>query len=199
EGVIANLERRLSEYERRRREEGASVEESFEAVYEEFHRYMNQSPCEECGGTRLRKEARWVRVGDKSLPELTGLSLAAAHAFFRGRAQDPRGRRSGSRTWREITDRLASRVTVGLASRALARPAGTLSGGEAQRIRLATQIGSSLVGVLYILDEPSIGLHPRDNARLLETLQRLRDMGNTVLVVEHDEEIIRAADHIIDM
>ncbi len=199
EGVIANLERRLSEYERRRREEGASVEESFEAVYEEFHRYMNQSPCEECGGARLRKEARWVRVGDKGLPELTGLSLAAAHAFFRGLELEPREKAIAERILREITDRLGFLVNVGLDYLALDRPAGTLSGGEAQRIRLATQIGSSLVGVLYILDEPSIGLHQRDNARLLETLVRLRDLGNTVLVVEHDEEIIRAADHIIDM
>jgi excinuclease ABC subunit A len=199
EGVVANLERRLSEYERRRREEGASVEESFEAVYEEFHRYMNQSPCEECGGARLRKEARWVRVGEKSLPELTGLSLAAAYAFFRDLELEPRERAIAERILREITDRLGFLVNVGLDYLALDRPAGTLSGGEAQRIRLATQIGSSLVGVLYILDEPSIGLHQRDNARLLETLMRLRDLGNTVLVVEHDEEIIRAADHIIDM
>jgi excinuclease ABC subunit A len=199
EGVVANLERRLSEYERRRREEGASVEESFEAVYEEFHRYMNQSPCEECGGARLRKEARSVRVGEKSLPELTGLSLASAHAFFRELELDQRERSIAERILREITDRLGFLVNVGLDYLALDRPAGTLSGGEAQRIRLATQIGSSLVGVLYILDEPSIGLHQRDNARLLETLMRLRDLGNTVLVVEHDEEIIRAADYIIDM
>ncbi len=199
EGVIANLERRLSEYERRRREQGGNVEESFEAVYEEFHRYMNKSPCEECGGTRLRKESRNVRVGGKTIIELTAMSIRDEHAFFRKLDLTPRERIVAERILREISDRVSFLVNVGLDYLTLDRPAGTLSGGEAQRIRLATQIGSSLVGVLYILDEPSIGLHQRDNARLLETLQKLRDLGNTVIVVEHDEEIIRAADYIIDM
>jgi excinuclease ABC subunit A len=199
EGVIANLERRLSEYERRRREEGANFEESFEAVYEEFHRYMTQTPCTECEGTRLRKESRFVKVGGKSIVELTSLSIRETHAFFKAVEMTPRERAIAERILREISDRIGFLVNVGLDYLTLDRPAGTLSGGEAQRIRLATQIGSSLVGVLYILDEPSIGLHQRDNARLLATLERLRDLGNTVLVVEHDEEIIRAADHIIDM
>jgi excinuclease ABC subunit A len=199
EGVIANLERRLSEYERRRREEGGNFEESFEAVYEEFHRYMNKSPCDECKGTRLRKESRFVKVGGRTITEVTGLSIRGAHQMFKGLELTPREKAIAERILREIVDRVSFLVNVGLDYLTLDRPAGTLSGGEAQRIRLATQIGSSLVGVLYILDEPSIGLHPRDNARLLETLMRLRDMGNTVLVVEHDEEIIRASDHIIDM
>jgi excinuclease ABC subunit A len=199
EGVIANLERRLSEYERRRREEGGNFEESFEQVYEEFHRYMNKSPCDDCQGTRLRKESRNVRVGGKAIVEVTGLSIRAAHEFFRGLELTTREQAIAERILREITDRVTFLINVGLDYLTLDRPAGTLSGGEAQRIRLATQIGSSLVGVLYILDEPSIGLHPRDNARLLETLQRLRDMGNTVLVVEHDEEIIRAANYVVDM
>jgi excinuclease ABC subunit A len=199
EGVIANLERRLSEYERRRREEGGNFEESFEQVYEEFHRYMNKSPCDDCAGTRLRKESRNVRVGQKAITEVTGLSIRAAHDFLRNLALTAREQAIAERILREITDRVSFLINVGLDYLTLDRPAGTLSGGEAQRIRLATQIGSSLVGVLYILDEPSIGLHPRDNARLLETLQRLRDMGNTVLVVEHDEEIIRAANYVLDM
>jgi excinuclease ABC subunit A len=199
EGVIANLERRLSEYERRRREEGANFEESFEAVYEEFHRYMNKTPCDECKGTRLRKESRFVKVGERTIVELTSLSIKQTHQFFKELELTPREREIADRILREITDRIGFLVNVGLDYLTLDRPAGTLSGGEAQRIRLATQIGSSLVGVLYILDEPSIGLHQRDNSRLLETLRRLRDLGNTVLVVEHDEETIRAADHVIDM
>jgi excinuclease ABC subunit A len=199
EGVVANLERRLSEYERRRREEGANFEESFEAVYEEFHRYMKQTPCDECEGTRLRKESRNVKIGGKTLPQVTAFSIKALHSFFTKLDLAKRERQIADRILREITDRVLFLINVGLDYLSLDRPAGTLSGGEAQRIRLATQIGSSLVGVLYILDEPSIGLHPRDNARLMSTLERLRDLGNTVLVVEHDEEIIRAADHIIDM
>ncbi len=199
EGVVANLERRLSEYERRRREEGANLEESFEAVYDEFYRYMNKSPCEECHGARLRKESRFVKVGSKTITEVTSLSIKQVHAFFKTLDIVPRERVIADRILREITDRIGFLVNVGLDYLTLDRPAGTLSGGEAQRIRLATQIGSSLVGVLYILDEPSIGLHQRDNTRLLETLRGLRDLGNTVLVVEHDEETIRAADHVIDM
>jgi excinuclease ABC subunit A len=200
EGVLANLERRLHEYERRRREEGnRGGEDGFEAAYEEFHRYMNRSPCEECEGTRLRKEARFVKVGGRPVHEVTALAIRDAHRFFGKLELEPRERQIAERILREITDRLTFLVNVGLDYLTLDRTSATLSGGEAQRIRLATQIGSSLVGVLYILDEPSIGLHQRDNARLLETLHRLRDLGNTVLVVEHDEETIRAADHVVDM
>jgi excinuclease ABC subunit A len=200
EGVLANLERRLHEYERRRREEGnRGSEDGFEAAYEEFHRYMNRSPCEECGGTRLRKEARFVKVGEMPIHQLTGLPIRDAHQFFAKLVLTPREKAIAERILREITDRLNFLVNVGLQYLALDRTSATLSGGEAQRIRLATQIGSSLVGVLYILDEPSIGLHQRDNARLLETLHKLRDLGNTVLVVEHDEETIMAADHVVDM
>jgi excinuclease ABC subunit A len=200
EGVLANLERRLHEYERRRREEGnRGGEDGFEAAYEEFHRYMNRSPCEECKGTRLRKEARFVKVGNLPVHELTGKPIRDAHKFFTGLTLDKREKAIAERILREITDRLTFLVNVGLDYLTLDRTSATLSGGEAQRIRLATQIGSSLVGVLYILDEPSIGLHQRDNDRLLQTLRRLRDIGNTVLVVEHDEDTIRAADHVVDM
>jgi excinuclease ABC subunit A len=200
EGVLANLERRLHEYERRRREEGnRGGEDGFEAAYEEFHRYMNRSPCEECQGTRLRKEARFVKVGGLPVHELTGKPIRDAHKFFTELSLDKREKAIAERILREISDRLTFLVNVGLDYLTLDRTSATLSGGEAQRIRLATQIGSSLVGVLYILDEPSIGLHQRDNSRLLETLRRLRDIGNTVLVVEHDEDTIRAADHVVDM
>ncbi|MEO6951091.1 MAG: excinuclease ABC subunit UvrA [Polyangia bacterium] len=200
EGVLANLERRLHEYERRRREEGhRGGEDGFEAAYEEFHRYMNRSPCEECHGTRLRKEARNVKVGGLAINELTGLAIRDAHKFFGGLKLDKREAQIAERILREVGDRVSFLVNVGLDYLTLDRTAATLSGGEGQRIRLATQIGSSLVGVLYILDEPSIGLHQRDNSRLLETLFKLRDLGNTVIVVEHDEETIRAADHVVDM
>jgi excinuclease ABC subunit A len=200
EGVLANLERRLHEYERRRREEGNhGGEDGFEAAYEEFHRYMNRSPCEECEGTRLRKEARFVKVGKRAVHEVTGLPIRDCQKFFSGLQLSKREQEIAERILREITERLTFLVNVGLDYLSLDRTSATLSGGEAQRIRLATQIGSSLVGVLYILDEPSIGLHQRDNARLLDTLRRLRDLGNTVLVVEHDEETIRAADHVVDM
>jgi excinuclease ABC subunit A len=200
EGVLANLERRLHEYERRRREEGnRGSEDGFEAAYEEFHRYMNRSPCAECEGTRLRKEARFVKVGELPIHQLTGLPIRDAHAFFAKLELSNREKQIGERILREITERLNFLVNVGLQYLTLDRTSATLSGGEAQRIRLATQIGSSLVGVLYILDEPSIGLHQRDNARLLSSLQKLRDLGNTVLVVEHDEETIMAADHVVDM
>ncbi len=201
EGVIANLERRLSEYERRRREEGTAPagSDSFEAAYEEFSPYMNKSPCEECQGTRLRREARFVRVGNLPINELTAKPIRDAHRFFTDLRLSSRQAEIAERILKEVRDRLGFLVNVGLDYLTLDRTAATLSGGEGQRIRLASQIGSSLVGVLYVLDEPSIGLHQRDNQRLLETLFRLRDMGNTVIVVEHDEDTIRAADHIIDM
>ncbi len=199
EGVVANLERRLAEHERKRREEGNQTDHDFEAVYEEFHRYMSKTPCEECEGTRLRKEARAVKLGSRPINEASALSIKEAHKFFSTLKLTPRQHAIAERILREIVDRLAFLVNVGLDYLTLDRTAATLSGGEGQRIRLATQIGSSLVGVLYILDEPSIGLHQRDNDRLLETLFRLRDMGNSVIVVEHDECTIRAADHVIDM
>ncbi|HPH29750.1 MAG TPA: excinuclease ABC subunit UvrA, partial [Pseudomonadota bacterium] len=201
EGVIANLERRLSEYERRRREEGTAQagSDSFEAAYEEFSPYMNKSPCEECQGTRLRKEARFVKVGGIPINELTAKPIRHAHKFFTDLKLSSRQTEIAERILKEVRDRLGFLVNVGLDYLTLDRTAATLSGGEAQRIRLASQIGSSLVGVLYVLDEPSIGLHQRDNQRLLETLFRLRDIGNTVIVVEHDEDTIRAADHVIDM
>ena len=199
EGVVANLQRRFDEYERRRREQGRTTDEDFEAIYDEFHRYMSQTACEECQGTRLRKEARSVKVGGKTITEMTALTIREAHDFLKGLTLSPRQKEIAERILREIGDRLSFLINVGLDYLSLDRTAATLSGGEAQRIRLATQIGSSLVGVLYILDEPSIGLHQRDNARLLSALLRLRDLGNTVLVVEHDEDTIRAADYVIDM
>ena len=199
EGVLANLQRRFDEYQRRRREQGRNTDEDFEAVYDEFHRYMSHSPCAECGGARLRKEARAVRVGGKSIVEVCALTVGQAHDFIRTLPLARRDWQVCHRIIREVTARLSFLVSVGVDYLSLDRPAATLSGGEGQRIRLATQIGSGLQGVLYILDEPSIGLHQRDNARLLETLVKLRDLGNTVLVVEHDEETIRAADHVLDM
>ncbi len=156
-------------------------------------------PCADCGGTRLRKEARFVRVGGKSIPEVTAMALDEAHAFIGALELEPREQAIAGRVLREIGERLGFLVGVGVHYLTLERSAATLSGGEAQRIRLATQIGSSLAGVLYILDEPSMGLHARDNDRLLTALRRLRDLGNTVIVVEHDEATIRAADYVVDM
>jgi excinuclease ABC subunit A len=199
EGVLANLRRRFEEYERRRREQGRTTEEDFEAIYDEFHRYMSQTICEDCGGARLRKEARFVKVGGKSITEMTALTIRGAHDFIKGLTLTARQKEVAGRILREVGDRLSFLNNVGVDYLSLDRTAATLSGGESQRIRLATQIGSSLVGVLYILDEPSIGLHQRDNERLLEALTRLRNLGNSVLVVEHDEDTIRAADHVIDM
>jgi excinuclease ABC subunit A len=199
EGVLANLKRRFEEYERRRREQGRTTDEDFEAIYDEFHRYMSQTECEECNGTRLRKEARAVKVGSKSITETTALTIREAYDFLKGLTLTPRQREIAGRILREAGDRLSFLNNVGVDYLSLDRTAATLSGGESQRIRLATQIGSSLVGVLYILDEPSIGLHQRDNARLLSALTRLRDLGNSVLVVEHDEDTIRSADYVIDM
>src|SRR3569832_26663 len=220
EGVLANLQRRFDEYERRRREQGRTSDQDFEAIYDEFHRYMGQTPCEECGGSRLRKEARNVRVGGKNIVEMTAFAIRAAHAFLGGLSLSARQKEVADRILREVGDRLSFLINVGVDYLSLDRTAVTLSGGESQRIRLATQLGSSLVGVLYILDEPSIGLHQRDNERLLDTLMRLRDLGNSVLVVvlvvvsfraavfvfvlgllvgEHDEDTIRAADYVIDM
>jgi excinuclease ABC subunit A len=168
-------------------------------VYDEFHRYMSHSPCAECGGTRLRKEARHVRVGGKNIIEVTAMTVAESHEFIRSLPLAKRDWQVCHRIVREVTARLSFLISVGVDYLSLDRPAATLSGGEGQRIRLATQIGSGLQGVLYILDEPSIGLHQRDNARLIETLLKLRNLGNSVLVVEHDEDTMRAADYLIDM
>ena len=186
EGVIPNLERRYRETD--------SV-----VVREELSKYRNTQPCPDCGGARLRREARHVRIGDRALHEIGQLPLGEALAFFRQLTlEGARGQIAG-RIVREIAGRVEFLVDVGLGYLSLERSAQTLSGGESQRIRLASQIGSGLTGVMYVLDEPSIGLHQRDNARLIDMLKRLRDLGNTVIVVEHDEEAIRAADHVVDM
>ena len=186
EGVIGNLERRFRETDS-------------EDIRDELSRYMNNRPCRACGGARLKKEALCVRVGELSIDALTRLSVKESLEFFRSLSLGPREGQIAARILKEIRSRLSFLLNVGLSYLTLDRSSSTLSGGEGQRIRLATQIGSSLMGVLYILDEPSIGLHQRDNRRLLSTLKELRDLGNTVLVVEHDEETIRTADYVIDM
>jgi excinuclease ABC subunit A len=186
EGVLNNLERRYRETDS-------------EQVREDLEKYMNVMPCPTCEGARLKKEALFVRVGGRNICEISALSIADALAFFESLNLSEKETEIARRILKELRERLNFLVNVGLEYLSLDRSSGTLSGGEGQRIRLATQIGSSLVGVLYILDEPSIGLHQRDNARLLKTLMRLRDLGNTVLVVEHDEETILEADHVIDM
>ena len=186
EGIVPNLERRYRETESA-------------AVREELAKYRGTRACVDCGGSRLNRSARNVFVAGRTLPEVAALSIAEARRFFASLRLDGwRGEVAG-RLVREIADRLAFLSDVGLDYLTLDRSAETLSGGEAQRIRLASQIGSGLVGVMYILDEPSIGLHQRDNQRLLDTLVRLRDLGNTVLVVEHDEDAIRQADHVVDL
>jgi excinuclease ABC subunit A len=184
EGVLRELERKF--------EEGEESGEEWEA-------YRNEAPCPDCGGTRLKKEVLSIRVGGRSIAEITRLSIGEALDFLTRLEWSPRAQRISEGILREIGDRLRFMKEVGLDYLTLDRTAASLSGGESQRIRLATQIGSSLVGVLYILDEPSIGLHFRDHLRLLGTLKKLRDLGNTVIVVEHDEETIRSADYVIDM
>ncbi|MGH7579819.1 MAG: excinuclease ABC subunit UvrA [Gemmatimonadales bacterium] len=174
-------------------------ETTSEEARAEIERYMSERPCPACRGGRLRPESLAVRVAGRSIQELCALTIKDAGQAFDALALGEREQTIARRVLKEIRERLGFLRDVGLEYLTLDRPAGTLSGGEGQRIRLATQIGSSLVGVLYILDEPSIGLHQRDNRRLLDTLLRLRDLGNTVLVVEHDEETIRAADHVIDL
>src|SRR5712692_6089952 len=160
---------------------------------------MTERPCPACGGSRLRPESLGVKIGGRSISEVVRQTIKDAATFFEGLTLSEREAAIARRVLKEIRERLGFLMNVGLDYLTLDRPAGTLAGGEGQRIRLATQIGSSLVGVLYILDEPSIGLHQRDNRRLLDTLKRLRDLGNTVLVVEHDEETIRAADYVLDL
>ena len=193
-------------YSRRRRFKGVIPymetryrESDSEQQREELERYMGERPCEDCDGARLRREARHVFIDDRSLPELGALTIADARAFFNSRKFSGQRRHIADKILREINNRLGFLNDVGLGYLSLDRGAYTLSGGEAQRIRLASQIGAGLMGVMYILDEPSIGLHQRDNARLLGTLTRLKDLGNTVLIVEHDEEAIRSADHVIDI
>ncbi|HTU70372.1 MAG TPA: excinuclease ABC subunit UvrA [Candidatus Baltobacteraceae bacterium] len=186
EGVINNLQRRYSET-------------SSEYVKEEIEKYMSASICPVCHGARLKPEALAVTVGGKNIDEVTRMSIENAEAFFRALELTPRQEQIAHQIVKEIRARLGFLTNVGLNYLTLARSATTLSGGESQRIRLATQIGSALVGVLYILDEPSIGLHQRDNDRLLATLKTLRDLGNTLIVIEHDEDTMRTADVIVDI
>ncbi|MCD6185138.1 MAG: excinuclease ABC subunit UvrA [Deltaproteobacteria bacterium] len=166
---------------------------------EEVKRYMNFRPCPECGGGKLNKASRSVKVGDANISDITALSVEKAHSFFKNLTLTEKQEVIARRILKEIKERLGFLENVGLSYLTLDRSASTLSGGESQRIRLATQVGSKLTGVLYVLDEPSIGLHHRDNQRLLKTLVNMRDLGNTVLVVEHDEETILAADYVIEM
>ncbi len=186
EGIIPNLERRYKET-------------TSEWMREELEAYMRQVPCPACHGDRLKPESLAVTVGGKNIAQLTSLSVVDALKFIEGLQLTPREQMIGDRILKEIRERLGFLKRVGLEYLTLSRAAGTLSGGESQRIRLATQIGSYLMGVLYILDEPSIGLHQRDNDKLLATLKRLRDLGNTLIVVEHDEDTMRAADWIVDI
>jgi excinuclease ABC subunit A len=166
---------------------------------EKYQSYMREIPCNVCSGARLKPEVLAVTVGDKNISEICELSIADCAEFLKSISLNAREAQIAERVMKEVHARLGFLLDVGLDYLSLARPAATLSGGEAQRIRLATQIGSGLVGVLYVLDEPSIGLHQRDNRRLIETLTRLRDLGNTLIVVEHDEETIRTADWIVDI
>jgi len=186
EGILPNIERRYRETDS-------------QAVREELGRFISIRPCQDCNGTRLNRAARHVFVAGHAMPEIVKLSITEAVAFFSTLTLPGWRGEIAARIVKEIRERLDFLVDVGLDYLTLERTADTLSGGEAQRIRLASQIGAGLVGVMYVLDEPSIGLHQRDNARLLSTLTRLRDLGNTVIVVEHDEDAIRLADHIVDI
>ncbi len=186
EGILPNMERRYRETESN-------------MVREELAKYLSSQPCPDCEGTRLRKDARFVLIKGLNLPGITEMTVSQAADYFKNLKLTGKRATIAEKVLKELQDRLKFLVDVGLNYLTLSRSADTLSGGEAQRIRLASQIGAGLVGVMYILDEPSIGLHQRDNNRLLNTLFHLRDLGNTVLVVEHDEEAIRSADHIIDI
>ncbi|HGE6134108.1 TPA: excinuclease ABC subunit UvrA [Vibrio cholerae] len=186
EGILHNLERRYRDTESN-------------SVREELAKYISNKPCSSCDGTRLKIEARNVFINDTALPTIVELSIADALTFFQELKLEGQRAQIAEIVMKEINDRLQFLVNVGLNYLNLSRSAETLSGGEAQRIRLASQIGAGLVGVMYVLDEPSIGLHQRDNERLLQTLTHLRNLGNTVLVVEHDEDAIRMADHVIDI
>ncbi|OCS87445.1 excinuclease ABC subunit UvrA [Caryophanon tenue] len=186
EGVLRNIERRYHE-------------SSSDYTREQMEKYMTEQPCQTCEGHRLKKEALAVKVATKHISEVTDLSIVQLQNFFNDLTLSPHDAQIAKLILREIEERLLFLVNVGLDYLTLSRTAGTLSGGEAQRIRLATQIGSRLTGVLYILDEPSIGLHQRDNDRLIQTLKNMRDIGNTLIVVEHDEDTMMAADHLIDI
>jgi len=186
EGLVGQLQRRYDETES-------------DSVRSQIADYMAVLPCHACGGKRLKPQALAVTVGERGIGDIAAMPVWEAHAFFRDLDVGERDREIAGQILKEVRERLGFLVAVGLDYLTLERSAGTLAGGESQRIRLATQIGSQLTGVLYVLDEPSIGLHQRDNDRLLETLRRMRDLGNTVLVVEHDEETIRAADHVVDL
>ena len=188
EGVITNLERRFRETDS-------------DWAREEIARYFTDVPCDACKGFRLKPEALCVKIGGRHIGEVSDMSVKGAAEWFTELPQRLTSKQNeiAGRVLKEIRERLKFLVDVGLEYLTLARASGTLSGGESQRIRLASQIGSGLTGVLYVLDEPSIGLHQRDNARLLETLRRLRDLGNTVIVVEHDEDAIRSADEVVDI
>lgn len=186
EGVIPNLTRRWRETES-------------DWMRDELEKYQTSAQCHSCGGFRLKPEALCVKIQEKSIGEVCELSIQDAESWFKGLTLPPKQQEIAQRILKEINDRLTFLINVGLEYLTLSRSSGTLSGGENQRIRLASQIGSGLTGVLYVLDEPSIGLHQRDNDRLLETLKHLRDIGNTVIVVEHDDDAIRLADHVIDM
>ncbi|WP_417548262.1 excinuclease ABC subunit UvrA [Marinobacter segnicrescens] len=186
EGVLPNLERRYRETES-------------QSMREELARHLSTQPCKDCGGSRLRRSARHVFIDEHNLPDITYMPVGDAFNYFHGLELPGRKGEIAEKILKEVRQRLQFLVNVGLEYLTLERSADTLSGGEAQRIRLASQIGAGLVGVLYILDEPSIGLHQRDNDRLLATLTHLRDLGNTVIVVEHDEDAIRAADHVLDI
>ena len=186
EGILPNLERRYRETDS-------------QSMREELARNLSTQPCKDCGGSRLRRSARHVFIEERTLPEITRLPVGEAHRYASKLALPGRKGEIAEKILKEVRERLQFLVNVGLEYLTLERSADTLSGGEAQRIRLASQIGAGLVGVMYILDEPSIGLHQRDNDRLLATLTHLRDLGNTVIVVEHDEDAIRAADYVIDI
>ncbi|GCF91752.1 excinuclease ABC subunit UvrA [Shewanella sp. M-Br] len=186
EGILNNMDRRYRETESN-------------SVRDELAKFINTQACQSCGGSRLREEARNVFLGDINLPQLTTWSIGEALDYFEKVEFSGQKAQIAEKILKEIRDRLGFLVNVGLNYLSLSRSAETLSGGEAQRIRLASQIGAGLVGVMYVLDEPSIGLHQRDNERLLQTLIHLRDLGNTVIVVEHDEDAIRMADHVIDI
>ena len=186
EGIIPNMERRFRDTDS-------------EMVRENLSRFMSVQPCATCQGSRLNRDACAVTIAERSLPELSNLSVTDAHSYFSSLSLQGQRAKIAEKILKEISARLGFLVDVGLNYLSLSRSADTLSGGEAQRIRLASQIGAGLVGVMYILDEPSIGLHQRDNQRLLSTLVNLRDLGNTVIVVEHDEEAIRSADYVVDV
>jgi len=185
EGIIPNLDRRYHETD------------SYQVRYE-IENYMSIRPCPSCNGARLKPVSISVRVGGKGINEITALSIDKTYRFFKDLKLDPKRENIARRVLKEIKDRIGFLKSVGLDYLTIDRSSGTLSGGEDQRIRLATQISSRLAGVLYVLDEPSIGLHQRDNLRLLRNLKQLKELGNTVLVVEHDAETILSADHVID-